>query len=133
MICKCLIFSAFALALAVLSVPDSGVTAAAVVPAANNKSHNLIVGSRLPGDRLIWGESVMKASKWLQIVTLEKNFNATKYERITQIRAMDRRTDGNGAFAKVIKGGVGYNNVTLRFKSQRGYEINFWVEVYARA
>lgn len=132
MIYKCLILSAFALAFAILSVPETGVTAAVVPAAANNKSHNLIVGSRLPGDRIIWGESVVKSSKWLQIVTLEKTFNTTRYERITQIRALDRRTDGNGAFAKVIKGGPGFSNATIRFKSQRGYEINFWVEIYAR-
>ncbi|XP_014486778.1 PREDICTED: probable salivary secreted peptide [Dinoponera quadriceps] len=101
--------------------------------AAANKSHNLIVGYRLPGDRLVVRQSIVKNSSWMRIVTEEKTFNTTRYERITLIQALDQKTNGNGAYASILNGGPGHTNCTMRFKSQRGHGINFVVEVYARA
>lgn len=101
--------------------------------AATNASHNLIVGARQPGDSLVLRQSVIKSSSWMQIVTVQQTFNSTYYRpRITQIRALDQKTNGNGAFASLLNGGPGRNNVTMRFKSQRGHGINFIVELYAR-
>uniref|UniRef100_A0A6V7ISY8 Salivary secreted peptide n=1 Tax=Bracon brevicornis TaxID=1563983 RepID=A0A6V7ISY8_9HYME len=97
-----------------------------------NKSHHLIVGSRLPGDRLTYQESIVKASSFLQVVKVVKTFNVSKYDRITQVLALDQKTNGNGAYAKVIGGGPGFSNVTLQFKSQRNHGINFLVQIYSR-
>lgn len=105
--------------------PDSGTYAA-------NKSHHLIIGYRLPGDRLVLRQNIIKDSSWMKVVVVEKTFNATKYERITLIEALDQKTNGNGAYASLTKGGPGNNNATLRFKSQRGHGINFIVNVYSR-
>lgn len=99
---------------------------------AENKSHNLSVGYRLPGDRLVLRQSIVKTSSWMRIVTDEKTFNTTRNERITLLQALDQKTDGNGAYASILKGGPGSTNVTIRFKSQRGHGINFIVELYAR-
>ncbi|XP_014237974.1 probable salivary secreted peptide [Trichogramma pretiosum] len=98
-----------------------------------NQSHNLIMGVRQPGDRLIYQESVVKPSKFLQVIQVEKSFNVSNGYYLTQIRAMDQKTNGNGAFATRVRGGPGYNNVTLSFKSQRGHGINFLVQLYARS
>lgn len=128
---KCLVLSAFAVALAVVcALAPTGVNA--VDAKAPNKSHHLIVGSRLPGDRLVLSENIIKNSKWLQVVTAEKTFRAPRYQIITQVSALDQKTNGKGAFASLIKGGPGHNNVTLKFKSQRGHGINFRVQIYAR-
>ncbi|PBC34605.1 salivary secreted peptide [Apis cerana cerana] len=98
----------------------------------NNKSHDLVIGYRMPGDRLILRQSIIKNSSWGRIVTDERTFNTTRFERITQVRVLDQKTNGNGAYASILFGGPGWNNVTIRFKSQRGHGINFIVEVYSR-
>ncbi|XP_044006876.1 probable salivary secreted peptide [Aphidius gifuensis] len=98
----------------------------------SNKSHHLIAGSRLPGDRLTLQQSIVKTSSWAQITSIEKNFNVSRYERITQVLACDQKTNGNGAYPSIIKGGPGGSNVTIKFKSQRGHGINFVVLIYSR-
>ena len=108
------------------------ISTAVTVNSAPNAGHDLIVGSRLVGDKLIYKENVVKTGKWFQIVQVTKKIKTTRDEKITQIVAKDQILDGTGAFAKVIKGGPLYNNVTIEFKSQRGYGINFTLEVYAR-
>ncbi|KAL6425367.1 hypothetical protein ACFW04_009513 [Cataglyphis niger] len=92
-----------AVLLAVNTVPANG----AIEQQAANKSNHLIVGSRVPGDRLVLRQNVFKNSSWM------------------------KKTNGNGATASLLKGGPGFNNVTLRFKSQRGHSINHVVELYA--
>ncbi|XP_066589766.1 probable salivary secreted peptide [Prorops nasuta] len=99
---------------------------------ANNKSHHLTVGYRAPGDRLVLRQSVQKNSSWMQVISVTKTFNASRYDRITQVNAFDQKVNGKGAYPSLLQGGPGYNNVTLKFKSQRGHGINFIVELYAR-
>lgn len=95
-------------------------------------SHHLIVGSRTPYDKLVNKQSVVKSSSILQIVKVQQTFyTLSERSRITEVRALDQKTNGNGAYASLIGGGPGANNVTLLFKSQRGHGINFIVEVYA--
>ncbi|CAK9826229.1 Probable salivary secreted peptide [Anthophora retusa] len=112
----------------VSSVPQGGKYAAN----SSNASHNLIIGYRLPGDRLVLSQNVVKPSAWMRVVTEEKTFNVSKWERITMVRALDQKTNGNGAYASILNGGPGSSNVTIRFKSQRGHGINFVVELYSR-
>jgi len=118
-----------AAAFAINAVPASG---AIENYAAANKSHNLIVGYRMPGDRLVLKQIVVKNSSWMKVSVVEKTFNVSTWERITLIKALDAKTNGNGAYASIVRGGPGHSNVTLKFKSQRGHGINFTVEVYAR-
>ncbi|XP_020279951.1 probable salivary secreted peptide [Pseudomyrmex gracilis] len=97
-----------------------------------NKSHHLIVGYRMPGDRLVLRQNIVKNSSWMKVQTVEKTFNASQWERITLLRALDQKTNGNGAYASIVRGGPGHSNVTIKFKSQRGHGINFIVELHAR-
>ncbi|KAI4483940.1 hypothetical protein M0802_013169 [Mischocyttarus mexicanus] len=101
-------------------------------PYAANKAHNLTIGYRVPGDRIVLRTNISKKSSWLQVVSTEVTLNASRYDRITMVGAYDQKSDGTGAYASLLKGGPGYSNVTLRFKSQRGHGINFVVEVFAR-
>lgn len=103
-----------------------------LVAAAQNKSHNLIVGSRMPGDKLVLKENVVKNSSWMRIKTKTKTFSVSNCMRLTMVVANDNKSNGNGAYASILKGGPGHSNVTIRFKSQRGHGINFTVELYAR-
>lgn len=97
-----------------------------------NKSHHLIVGYRLPGDRMVLKQAINVNSSWMKVKQIQKTFNTTRNERITLIRAMDQKTNGKGAYASILRGGPGHTNVTMKFKSQRGHGINFIVEIYAR-
>ncbi|XP_078051633.1 putative salivary secreted peptide [Augochlora pura] len=99
----------------------------------NNKSHHLIVGYRVPGDRVIIRENLVVPSSPLQVKSITKVYNTTsQWEKITLVEALDQKTNGNGAYASLLNGGPGHNNVTLKFKSQRGHGINFLVVIYAR-
>ncbi|XP_054006685.1 probable salivary secreted peptide [Hylaeus anthracinus] len=101
--------------------------------ARNNTSlpHHLILGKRLPGDRLFLSQTIIKNSTWWNDVETW-NFSIGRYSRITMVRALDQMINGNGANATLVRGGLGFNNVTLMFKSQKGYGINFIVELYGR-
>lgn len=99
---------------------------------AANKSNHLIVGYRVPGDKLVLRQNIVRNSSWLKVVVVEKTFNVSTWERITLIQSLDQKTNGNGANASLLKGGPGFSNVTLKFKSQRGHGINHIVEIYAR-
>lgn len=98
----------------------------------DNKSHNLVVGSRMPGDKLVLKETIIKDSSWLRVQTVQKTFNVSSWERITMVEALDQKTNGNGAYASILNGGPGHNNVTIKLKSQRSHGINFTVQIYAR-
>lgn len=96
------------------------------------KSHNFTAGRREFGDRLVLRDYVTKSSSWMKVVVVEKTFNISKWERITMIEAIDQQTNGTGAYASIIKNGLGHSNVTMRFKSQRGHSIKFIVQLYGR-
>uniref|UniRef100_A0A6V7IZ11 Salivary secreted peptide n=1 Tax=Bracon brevicornis TaxID=1563983 RepID=A0A6V7IZ11_9HYME len=96
----------------------------------NTNTHNLIVGNRLPGDRLMHEESIVKSSSFLQVTSVQKTFSVPRFERITQVVALDRKS--NGAYARIVRGGPGTNNVTIKFKSQRNHGLNFRVQIYSR-
>ena len=98
---------------------------------AASKTHNLIIGSRQYGDSLLYAENISKPSSLLRIVEVKKTFNV-KNHVITQVAALDMKTNGNGAIASRLGGGIGYDNITLKFKSQRGHGINFRVEIYGK-
>ncbi|XP_015429116.1 PREDICTED: probable salivary secreted peptide [Dufourea novaeangliae] len=108
------------------------VNSSADYKAANNQSNHLAVGYRVPGDRLVLRQNIIKKSSWMQVVVEEKTFYVSGNEQITLVQALDQKTNGNGAHASLTAGGPGHSNVSLRFKSQRGHGINFVVEVYAR-
>ncbi|XP_029176621.1 probable salivary secreted peptide [Nylanderia fulva] len=116
--------------LAINTVPING--AISQYAAAANKSNHLIVGYRVPGDRLVLRQNIVKESSWMRVVTEERTFNVSSWERITMIQSLDQKTNGNGASASLLKGGPGFFNVTIRYKSQRGHGINHVMEIYAR-
>ena len=116
------------LALAVFIVDSTGFS----LLGKPNKSHNATFGSRGSNDRLVYRENIIKRSKMFSKVEFTKTFNTTNNDIITQVKAIDTKTDGSGAYAYLIKNGPGHNNVTLRFKSQSRNGIKFVVEIYAR-
>lgn len=130
---KCIfIVATFIIALAVNSYCMPNEHNNRYVREAENKTHNLRVGSRTPGDELLFQKNIVKESKWLRKVIVEETFNMPTYSIITLVEALDQKTNGNGAYASLTNGGPGSQNVKLRFKSQRGHGINFVVKIYGR-
>lgn len=132
MISKCLLVLVF---LATVAITTSIFRPSVYVLKADrpgNKSHNLLVGSRRNGDRLVIQQYVIQSSSTSQFVTVQKTLNVSKYETITLIRALDQKNDGTGAYPSLVKGGPGTSNVTLEFKSQKNKSINFLVMIYAK-
>lgn len=127
---------AVALAIAAITVSSSPVSSEEDYSAetfAVNKSNHLVVGNRQYGDKIIYNESIEE--KYLitgQKLILNRTILAPNSYVITQIRALDKITDGTGAEPTVTGGGPDLTWVTLRFKSQRWHGIYFNVEVYAK-
>ncbi|XP_049788395.1 probable salivary secreted peptide [Schistocerca cancellata] len=101
-----------------------------------NSSHNLVLGWRQYGDRLLLRQTVHKGSRFFGVVTAEFSYPPPhSYPRpanITAVYAIDLKKDGHGAFVNLTSGGVGMPRVSLRFKSQRGYGVKHLVEVYGK-
>lgn len=119
-------------------------------------AENYTWGYRHPNDRLLSRLYAEKSSSFMQIVTMDVNFpnktvsnmemrlilryllifllsnlqaNASR-AIINQIVLMDQKTPGNGAFASVSRGGLGFNYTTISMKSQRNHGIRFTVDIY---
>ena len=100
--------------------------------ASEKKSNHLILGSRIPGDHLLERHLIVRESEWFRKVKENQIFNGDGHSKITEIRALDQKTNGNGATATVTSGGVGQDFVTINFKSKRGHGINFVVEIFGK-
>ncbi|VVC86386.1 unnamed protein product [Leptidea sinapis] len=99
------------------------------VPLAS-RSH-LNVGYIYPGDRLLYRQ-------YLQKLALP---NAIQYQdfiyqgnRSTRISAVTATEIGYTQYASawIIRGGVGYNNVTVRVQTYRGYGYYYVIDVWGR-
>lgn len=49
---------------------------------------------------------------------------------INCVMLKDIATDGSGGYATIKEGGYNYRHVTINFKSQRGGDIRFGVDLY---
>ncbi|CAL1674764.1 unnamed protein product [Lasius platythorax] len=118
---------AFLIALLLAIAPTNG---AVDNHAEANKSHNLIVGHRVPGDKLVLRQSIVKHSPG--IIFFERTFSISARERITLVQSLNQNAGGNDASVTLRRGGPGHNSVTLYFESQWDHGVNHIVELYAR-
>lgn len=96
-------------------------------------STNVTWGNVGPYDLLLHYDIVKKSSSLFQVVTLDVTYpNAYQYNNrtITAIRVTDQVPGEKGGYAQLYSGGVGFNHVTVHFKSQRGKGFNFILEVF---
>lgn len=49
---------------------------------------------------------------------------------IACVMIKDQAKDGSGGYATIKEGGFNYRHVTINFKSQRGKDIQFAVDIY---
>lgn len=100
---------------------------------AANKSHHFVLGTARATDRQLFRQIYQRKGSFLSVTKEYVNYpsNGTfSYYTITAIRALDQYIDGNGGYATLLRGGVGYRNMTLELRSRRGKGFNFIVEVW---
>ncbi|XP_036332664.1 probable salivary secreted peptide [Rhagoletis pomonella] len=105
----------------------------AVVAANSTLSHDLILGTRIPGDqhlirKVAFAKSAIMQKKRGDFIYEQKG--VPRPAKITYMMVKDQYTNGNGGYATLTNGGPGFDHVELHFTSQwwRGY--NFVVDVY---
>lgn len=94
---------------------------------------NVTWGNVGPNDVLLHYDIVKKSSSFLQVVTLDITYPQGQQfnnKTITAIRVTDQVPCEKGGYAQLLSGGVGFNYVTIHFKSQRGKSFNFILEVF---
>nr|AQM58364.1 venom protein family 3 protein 1 [Pristhesancus plagipennis] len=96
--------------------------------------HNLIVGTRLHKDMLLSKEHIQ--SSWKLIGTVKKTITYPRKKEdenkyiITQIKVLDKYTNGHGGCPSIRKGGVGHSNVTVLLEGEILRGLEFDVEIY---
>lgn len=56
--------------------------------------------------------------------------NGTRLPTINQIVVLDQKPKGEGGYATLTRGGVGFNVTSLHLKSRRNKGIDFIVDIY---
>ncbi|CAH1404936.1 unnamed protein product [Nezara viridula] len=101
--------------------------------ASQNSSHNYFWGTKSIYDRLLYFTRVKKASQFMRKVTQDMDFPARNQRpngTIYYMEVLDQKAAGEGGEVSIIRGGIGYKNVTFHFKSQRNKGFDFSVYVY---
>lgn len=109
--------------------------AAALIAAAavQAQSNNAQWGNTSWDSALAFNLPVEKGSRLLQTVEERITYppkGVINTRPIQAIRAYDQKTNGNGATASIVAGGINQTTVTVLFKSKRGHGIHFKLEVY---
>lgn len=100
---------------------------------ASNSSHHLALGQVFPGDKQLFRQIVKEPSSLFRVVTRDIHYpgnGTTGYYIISAIRALDQNIKGEGGYAFLTRGGIGYKNASLHLKSQRSRGFNFIVEIW---
>lgn len=105
---------------------------AVLIVLAEAQQNNFTMGERETGDKLVLQKPVEVDYKVAQITELEESFTTTNNAKITKFEAVDRKTDGTGAYVTILGGGLGQNYVTLKFKSKRNHGIHHMVTLYGK-
>lgn len=127
---KCLTMFTFAIALAIFASVSLQVKATEE-DEVDVKTNHLIVGTVMPGDQLTVTERVYKEHQTLQWINTTRSFRVPRRHTITMVQAVDQATNNWGARATVVRGGPGFRDVTIRFRSRLNGDINFIVNVFS--
>ncbi|XP_049547843.1 probable salivary secreted peptide [Anopheles darlingi] len=99
-----------------------------------SQSHNYFWGVRDPRDVLLNRTIAVRSGTILQVKSIDLVYplKGQQERNISAITVLDQYINGNGGYASLYAGGVGYNYTTVHLKSQRGHGYNFIVEIYGR-
>ncbi|XP_026468713.1 probable salivary secreted peptide isoform X3 [Ctenocephalides felis] len=98
-----------------------------------NNSHHFQVGYPSYGNVLLYRQVQSKSGSFFRKVTREVSFppvGSRNNRTISCVRALDQYVNGQGGYATLVNGGVGWKNVTLLLSSQTGKGFNFLVEIW---
>lgn len=95
-------------------------------------NNTLVVGFKRQSDILLEQKRISEPAKRNRALNFEKNFRVGPRHSITLVVAEDQSTNGTASEAKIVKGGPGSNNVTLKFTSQKGRGVDFLVTLYGK-
>ncbi|XP_075222520.1 putative salivary secreted peptide [Lycorma delicatula] len=97
-------------------------------------SHNLILGQRTWGDRLLFHQVVDVHRKLFRKVTYDVKYPSGSYgnANISCITVIDLKSDGTGGYPYLKSGGVGYRSALINLLSQRSHGLHFNVTVYGK-
>ncbi|XP_050101492.1 probable salivary secreted peptide [Anopheles aquasalis] len=99
-----------------------------------SQSHNYFWGVRDPRDVLLNRTIAVRSGTILQVKSIDLVYplKGQQGRNISAISVVDQYINGNGGYASLYAGGIGYNYTTVHLKSQRGHGYNFIVEIYGR-
>ncbi|KAG6457793.1 uncharacterized protein LOC119190105 [Manduca sexta] len=103
---------------------------AAVVKAPATRA-NLNVGSIATGDRLLHSSTVYRPPRANAVQSENVSFYGNRTTRISAVQAQEVGASQR-ASAWIISGGIGRNNVTVRFQSAVGRGYNYILRVWGR-
>jgi hypothetical protein len=84
-----------------------------------------------PGDRLLTEKSIIRTYKFLGYTSSDMTYSNPDAQ-INCIEVTDLKESGTGGYTSILSGGVGHNNVTLRFESQFSRGFSFLVKIYGQ-
>ncbi|PSN49661.1 hypothetical protein C0J52_21724 [Blattella germanica] len=98
-----------------------------------NNTHNLILGWRQYGDKILYRGLIKQSYKFLGTTNATFRYPTwgNSKENITNIVALDQY-GSTGGYVNVTGGGVGLGWVTLSFKSQFNRGLKYLVEIYGK-
>ncbi|XP_058061867.1 probable salivary secreted peptide [Anopheles bellator] len=99
-----------------------------------SQSNHFYWGVRDPRDVLLNRTIAVTSGTFLRVksIDLEYPIKGQLGRNISAITVLDQEINGNGGYASLYNGGVGYNHVKVHLKSQRSHGYNFIVEIYGR-
>ncbi|XP_052865727.1 probable salivary secreted peptide [Anopheles cruzii] len=99
-----------------------------------SQSHNYQWGVREPREVLVNRTIAVRSGTILQVKTIDLVYpiSGQQGRNISAIVVLDQYINGNGGYASLYAGGIGYNYTTVHLQSQRGHGYNFIVEIYAK-
>ncbi|KAK9507189.1 hypothetical protein O3M35_007097 [Rhynocoris fuscipes] len=98
-------------------------------------SHDLIMGQRQYGDRMLYTSREKKSKSILRVGVTDIKWPLRGMqirETITRVEVLDQKHDGSGGCAFLVGGGVGSSFLNLHLKTQRGGSFDFLINIYGR-
>lgn len=95
-------------------------------------NNTLVVGFKQGSDILLEQKRISEPAKRNKVLNFNRNFKVRPRHSITLVVAVDQFRNGTGSDAKIVRGGPGLNNVTLKFTSQKSQGVDFIVTLYGK-
>nr|ATU83060.1 secreted venom protein family 3 protein [Pristhesancus plagipennis] len=93
-------------------------------------THDLIMGIRQPGDKLL--DKIRSTVIEGRESNVQWPLKGKSQKKITLIEVLDQKHDGSGGYATLVGGGIGSNYFKLRLKAQKRGSSDFLIKIYGK-